>query len=169
MKTTLLSRRLAAKGFSLAEVALSVAIAGMGLTSILGLVPEGLNTMKKAGDVATETRITQQILSTLTQAEWKDEKGKDVISDLDGTKYYYDDLAMEVSKDDPFLAYVAEVDVPESDIALPADSIGTSKSNEYLRRVNVKVTNRSSPSFNFDEAEPGSYRQYASLISRGGR
>ena len=64
MKTTLTSRKYRPQGFSLAEVTLALAIAAFGITTVLSLLPQGLSNMRKAGDVAAASRISQHILET---------------------------------------------------------------------------------------------------------
>jgi len=165
MKTAFFNaRRHTAGGFSLPEVAIAVAITALGLTSVLGLVPSSLDTMRQAGNVAAESRITQQVLASVTSAEWTDTTGANLLeSTFQGRRYYFDDEAVELdsattAEAESPVTYVAEVEVTPSE---PVDP--------YLRRVKVKVTNASRKEFNFATAKPASYRAYTSLVSRNGR
>ncbi|HSI62773.1 MAG TPA: Verru_Chthon cassette protein B [Candidatus Saccharimonadia bacterium] len=161
------------QGFSLPEVTISIGIAALGLTSALGFLPQSMQTLKKASDIATETRITQQILSSISNAEWVDAAGKDVLtSEYKGKRYYFDDLAVELDAKEPgdWVSYVAEVEVPEADVSLPSTGKQTgADSDPYLRRVVVKVGNITSTNFDFDAAPPAAYRTYASVVSRSGK
>jgi uncharacterized protein (TIGR02598 family) len=168
--TRLKSRLL--KGFSLPEATISIGIAALGLTSALGFLPQSMQTLKKAGDIATETRITQQILSSISNAEWVDAAGKDVLtSEYKGKRYYFDDLAVELDAKTPgdWVSYVAEVEVPEADVALPSTGKASTVSDPYLRRVVVKVGNITTTNFDFDAAPAAAYRTYASVVSRSGK
>ncbi len=172
MKTRpLLSRLRLSRGFSLPEVTIAIGIAALGLTSVIGLLPQGVETLKKAGDVSTETRITQHILASIATADWVNAAGADILTgEFEGRRYYFDDLAVELnaSNPGPDVAYVAEVSLPQADISLPASG-GSAAADPYLRRVMVKVRNSSSPSVDFKSAPAASYRMYASVVSRSAR
>lgn len=73
-----------AKGFSLVEVTLAMAIAAVALVTLLGLIPQGLTTMREAGDLAIGGRIHQQILNEIQMADF------DQIDKFDGLIIYYD-------------------------------------------------------------------------------
>lgn len=158
-------------GFSLPEVTISVGVAALGITSMLGLLPQSLSTLKRSSDMAAETRINQQIVSTVTQSRWADDKGADLISaNYNDKRFYYDDEAvpMDDSSKGSMQAYVAQVSVTTPDLQLPADS-ESKTTNPYLRRVTVKIANVGNGSFDFDAATAGSYRTYTSLITRAGK
>jgi uncharacterized protein (TIGR02598 family) len=161
------------QGFSLPEATISIGIAALGLTSLLGFLPQSMNTLKQAGDIATETRITEQILSSISNSEWVDASGKDVLTnEYQGKRYYFDDLAVQLDSENPgdWVSYVAEVEVPKADIALPTTNQKGSDLDPYLRRVVVKVGSATSSEFSFDAARPAStYRTYASVVSRSGK
>lgn len=171
MKTTTLRSIKNIKGFSLPEVTMAVAISALGLTSILGLVPNSLDNLKKAGDIATESRINQQIVASVSTAEWVDTKGNDTLtSTYDKRRYYYDDVAVEIdgTKADANIAYIAEVEIPASNVQLTSDEPSNS-SDPYLRRVKVKLANAAFKDFSFDNAKPNRYRAYTSLVTRAGK
>ena len=171
MKHLKLSPRRRFLGFSLPEVTISVGVATLGITSTLSLLPQSLSTLKKSGDLAAETRITQQIVSSVTQSRWADDKGADLLSgDYKNKLFYYDDEAVQVDGNNhgSLQAYVAQVSVTTPDLQLPADS-ESSTVNPYLRRVTVKIANAGNARFDFDSAAPHSYHTYTSLISRAGK
>ncbi|MDF1755921.1 MAG: Verru_Chthon cassette protein B [Verrucomicrobiales bacterium] len=60
------------QAFSLVEVSIAMAIAALALVSLIGLIPQGLQTMREAGDQAIEARIHQQILSELQMTPVRD-------------------------------------------------------------------------------------------------
>ncbi len=161
------------RGFSLPEVTISIGIAALGLTSVVGFLPQGLDAMRKAGNISTETRITQQILASVASAEWVDAQGADLLTDeFQGKRFYFDDLAVELEGNRPSadMTYVAEVQIPQQDISLPTGSSSSSTTvDPYLRRVVVKVGITASRDYDFDSAPATTYRTYATVVSRSGR
>lgn len=163
-------------GFSLAEVTIATGITAMALTTLLGLIPEGLNNIKQAGDIAAETRITSHILGTVSQNKWQDAAGEDILALLyDHQRYYFDDQGVVIESDEPGaeLAYVAEVRTPARDVRLSSDSEDSSQAgatqDPYLRRVTVKVASVANQNFDFERALPTAYRTHTTLIARTGK
>lgn len=58
------------RGFSLPEVTIAVAIAALGLVSILGLLPTGLENVRQAGANIATARICQEMISEIQSADW---------------------------------------------------------------------------------------------------
>lgn len=171
MKITLSSLRRHA-GFSLAEVTIATGITALALTTLLGLIPEGLNNIREAGNVAAETRITSHIIGAVSQVQWQDTAGQDLLVKLDQKRYYFDDQGVAIEDQQPGidLAYVAEVRVPERNVALPTDGEQTAGIfDPYLRRITVNVTNAANENFNFERALPIAYRSHTTLIARTGK
>lgn len=161
-----------ALGFSLPEVTIAVAISGLGLTSMLGLVPQSLETLKKAGNISVETRINQQVIASVSAAEWTDTKGSDLLGTVfNSRRYYFDDLAVQLDSNEPgdSVTYVAEVEVPATDVVLSSGVGGKVVSDPFLRRVKVKLANVSVRDYDFSKARPNAYRTYSSLVARAGR
>ena len=162
-------------GFSLAEVTIASGITAVALSTLLGLIPEGLNNIKEAGNLAAETRITGHILGAISQAKWQNGQGEDILAPaFDRQRYYFDDqgIAIEAEEPDPHLAYVAEVQVPTRDVALPADAAPAEEESAfdpYLRRVTVKVASVANERFDFDRALPIVYRSHTTIIARNGK
>jgi uncharacterized protein (TIGR02598 family) len=57
-------------GFSLPEVTIAVAIAALGLVSVLGLLPTGLENVRVAGNNIATSRILQEMISEIQSADW---------------------------------------------------------------------------------------------------
>ena len=175
MKTSLnRSIKRALAGFSLPEVTIAVGITAMGLTSVLGLVPTSLDTLKQAGNIAAETRITQKVLASLNSAEWTDADGADRLKDVfQGRRYYFDEEAVELEAadaTDQVVTYVAEVELATTDVHLSTeDASSTQAVDPFLRRVRVKVTNANRKDFDFASAKPNTFRTYSSLVTRSGK
>lgn len=174
MKTPPIIQKSSQSGFTLPEVTIAIAIAALGLVSLLGLLPQSLDTLRKSGELTAEARIAQQIFANLSMSDWQDSKGGERLSAAyHGKRYYFDDLAVELDEPDRDLgvAYVAEVSVPTSDVSLPqlASIAVTPEPDPHLRRVTVQVANSGSPDFDFSKAGVRAFRTYASVISRTGR
>ena len=160
MKTTLTSRKYRPQGFSLAEVTLALAIAAFGITTVLSLLPQGLSNMRKAGDVAAASRISQHILGSLDTTPPAPETTR---------RFYFDAYAVPVdpagrTKDD--IAYVAEVVPATSQVRLPGT---TAEEEAFLRRVNVRLKQTAAVDYNFTEASPAAYQLYTHVIARTGK
>jgi uncharacterized protein (TIGR02598 family) len=156
----------------LIEVVLALGITAMGITSILGLLPQSLEQLKKATDVTAETRINQQIISAIGQAGWQDASGADALSyNYNGRRWYFDSMAQEITQQKlaesgtcQDLSYVAEVRIDAAGFSLPGGS-----TDPNLRRVSIKVKNSRVPSVDFDNEAGGGWRRYSTLITRTGR
>ncbi|HEY1082016.1 MAG TPA: Verru_Chthon cassette protein B [Prosthecobacter sp.] len=167
-------------GFSLAEVTVATGITALALTTLLGLIPQGLNNIRQAGDLAAESRITAHIFGEVSQAKWQKNaagtaassssaKGDDLTEDFNGRRYYFDDQGVAISDPkDITLAYVAQVKVPGLDVTLPSD-IASDVEDPYLRRVTVNVASVANESFDFNTALPMAYRSHTTLIARTGK
>ncbi len=62
-------------GFSLIEVTIALAITAVALVSLMGMIPQGLSTMREAADQAIEARIHQQILGEIQLTPFSDSDG----------------------------------------------------------------------------------------------
>lgn len=108
-------------GFTLIEITIAITIASLALVGLLGMVPQGIRTMKLATDLAIEARIHQQIISELTQADW------DKCRTYHDQIRFFDDQGIQVSKEDnerdPLLhpiVYSVRILVPNVGESLPA-------------------------------------------------
>mgnify|MGYP001212058499 CR=1 FL=1 len=79
------------RGFSLIEVTIAMAIAAVALVTLMGLIPQGMNTMKEAGDRAIMGRIHQQVMSELQMADF------DALDTFHEMEIFYDDQGEEMS------------------------------------------------------------------------
>lgn len=149
------------QGFSLVEVTLALGIAAFGITTIMSLLPHGLNNVRSAGEITATSRISQHILGSLDQSQSATAAHKQ--------RYYFDAYAVPVdpagrSRDD--IAFVAEVGAPATDVLLP----GSSDINDaFLRRVTMKLKQTSAADFDFSEAQPASYKLYSYVVARTGK
>ncbi len=94
------SRAAAKRAFSLIETTLAIGIVAFAFVGILGLMPIGLTSFRKAMDMSTNSRIVQQVATDLQQGTnvlaqqpilYFDEQGDRIASatEADGTKALY--------------------------------------------------------------------------------
>ncbi len=162
MKNLIPLRKAKTQGFSLPEVTLALGIAAFGITTLLSLLPQGLNNIRKAGDVAASARISQQILGSIDQSQA-------TATTPSKQRYYFNAYAVPVDpagrhKDD--IAYVAEVNPPVTDVNLPG---ATTSGDAFLRRVTVKLKQTPAIDYAFDESNAGNYKLYSYVVARTGR
>jgi len=117
------------KGFSLIEVTIAMAIASVALVTLIGMLPQGMDTMREAGDMAIEARIHQQILSEIQMADF------DRLDDYDQMEVYYDTQGEELgstkggnssAKGSFDHIYSARVSVPSQSGGTTPQSVGAS-------------------------------------------
>lgn len=114
------------RGFSLVEVTIAMAIAAVAMVTLMGMIPQGMSTMREAGDAAIEARIHQQVMNELQMAIYDEVK-----LDYDQLVVYYDGQGEEIgdsksgyrSQDDFAHIYSAKISLPDSGGALP-ESVG---------------------------------------------
>lgn len=116
-----------AQGFSLVEVAVSLAIASLAITVLLGLTPAGLDAIREAGDTGAETAIVRQMVAEVQAADWGDPSGGtpgwSKLSDFDDERRYFDDQGTPLdSPTGVMVAYVSRFSFPAKSVILPGGS-----------------------------------------------
>lgn len=154
--------------FSLIEVTIAVAITAVALVSLMGMLPQGTDLMKRATDTAIEARIHQQIVGEVLLTEWE------LKDSFDNTKRGYDDQGIHIATDGSVFAsgrsndnvvYQARIRLPAGNVTLPGGSV-----DENLQLVLVDITNRPDSAFDFDS--PTNKRHvstYQSIIVKMGQ
>lgn len=94
MKTDIRSR--AESGFSLVEVTIAMAIAAVAIVTLLGMIPQGMNSMVEATDQAIEARIQQQVLNEIQLTPFEDAQGVSLLDDFRSLEVYYDSQGEEI-------------------------------------------------------------------------
>ena len=82
------SRQGKATGFTLIEVAIAVGILAVALVALLGLLPGGMSTFRKAMDTSITAQIAQRILLDMQQADF-DQVNDEPTSGTDTVSPYY--------------------------------------------------------------------------------
>ena len=144
------------KGFSLIEVTIAMAIASVALVTLMGLIPQGMNTMREAGDQAIRGRIHQQVMSELQMADYE------ALETFNDVEIFYDAQGEEMSdsknqgsapaerkKGSLGHIYSARISIPKNGGEMP-QSVGGTKfdglsfdggktKNIYLRTAIIEV------------------------------
>lgn len=145
--------RRSAAGFSLVEVVLAVGIMALGVVTILGLLPHGLEMSRKTANEMAEARIIEHIVGEMQSTDWA------VLNNYGQQTRYFDDQGLELpslsSTEARFaLNYVVRVEVPDLDVQLPTNQ-PTTQANQNLRRVTIRMVGAPLPDFNFNSPTPG--------------
>lgn len=173
MKAKLLSsaRRLRVSiqhGFSLVEVVLAVGIMGLGVVTILGLLPHGLEMSRRTANEQAQTRIVDQIVGELQASDWST-MGGIVGSGSGELVYQFDDQGLRTTQSQ-YTTYVARVQLAEqtevtNGAILPSNKGSTR--NKNLRRVSIDVAAVQSVNFDFDNPPPAAQvKRFTSLIAK---
>lgn len=102
-------------GFTLVEMVIALGLAGFALTSLLGLLPCGLQNFRKAMDFTLQTQMAQSLVGKASRMAYTD------LSQLAAQPYYFDDNGNIVGADDAAGTYKASVTVTGA-TALPSNS-----------------------------------------------
>lgn len=154
-------------GFSLVEVVLAVGIMGLGVVTILGLLPHGLEVSRKTFNEQAHTRIIDAIVTDLQAASWADMAG---VTSQAGIRYFFDEqgLRLDNSTTAIFVARAALVTDAEktSGMLLPGNA-SSNLPNLNLRRIRVDVASSQDGQFNFD-APPAAVqvKRYTALVAK---
>lgn len=155
-------------GFSLVEVVLAVGIMGLGVVTILGLLPHGLEMSRRTANEQAQTRIVDQIVGELQAADWATMGG--LIGSGSGQQVYqFDDQGLRTTQSQ-YTTYVARVKLAEQNevtngTIMPSNKASTRNLN--LRRVSIDVAAVQNVDFNFDNPPPAAQlKRFTSLIAK---
>jgi uncharacterized protein (TIGR02598 family) len=155
-------------GFSLVEVVLAVGIMGLGVVTILGLLPHGLEMSRRTANEQAQTRIVDQIVGELQASDWST-LGGIVGSGAGQQVYQFDDQGLRTSQSQ-YTTYVARVKLTEQTEAANGAIMPSNKGNtrnQNLRRVSIDVAAVQNVNFNFDNPPPAAQmKRFTSLIAK---
>jgi uncharacterized protein (TIGR02598 family) len=157
------------QGFSLVEVVLAVGIMALGVVTILGLLPHGLEMSRRTANEQAETRIVDQLMGELQAADWSTMAG---LLSAGQAIHQFDDQGLRLeASDQAQTTYVARVlleNPSEKDDGMIFPSkAGLEQRNKFIRRVRIEVAATQSPQFNFDNPPPAAVmKRFTSLIAK---
>lgn len=159
-------------GFSLPEVTIAVGITSLGILTLLGLIPQGLDMARDGSRSLSEIRIVQQIVGEAQLSDWAkymEENGPAAPSRVNRC---FDDQGVEIPRGSPDmdmrLAYVARLEVQDGDVPMPGDSTSTASSgtSQDICRLKIEVASSTNPEFNFARGSSRLVKVHTTLVSR---
>ncbi|NDC39690.1 MAG: Verru_Chthon cassette protein B [Proteobacteria bacterium] len=146
------------KGFSLAEVAIAVAIAALGITTLIGVLPAGLDNLRQAGESVAVSRICQQMINEVQSADWGTSEASPIgwsrLRLYDKQLRYFDTEGTPITNPSDYdmnLAFVAQFEFPVVVVDFPgAAAINSMRPDVKRLVVHVAVTTR--PNFDFQNS-----------------
>lgn len=139
------------------EVTLAMGIASLGLLTILGLMPQGLEMSRKTGQIVAERHLVEQIIRSLEQTSWN-------LVTVGETMKYYDDQGVELQNANELgRTFSAQVKIAANDLRVP----GAKADETALKKVTVKVTSSQQQNFDFDDLNSRNYRTFVQYIAKG--
>jgi uncharacterized protein (TIGR02598 family) len=166
-------RSLSRSGFSLIEVVLAVGIMALGVVTILGLLPHGMEVSRKTANELAEGRIVDSIVSDVQAMSW-DDLQESPNGPYGGDPVYFDDqgLRINLAEANTQQSYIARVSIPPADsassqgaVVLPTNDPVT-PSHRNLRRVVIEVASTPLVNFDFDQPPVGvPVRKYTQLVA----
>ncbi|RBP47687.1 uncharacterized protein (TIGR02598 family) [Roseimicrobium gellanilyticum] len=153
------------QGFSLPEVAIATAIAALGIITLLGLLPTGLENVRQAGNTVAIARIYQQMVNEIQSADWGEQSGGiwQNLRKYENARRYFDSEGTTLNRsgnhtlgDEEYLAlsYVAKYEfVPLNTALVPGAGIVPGGMNERAdaRRIIIHVAVTPTPGYDFDD------------------
>lgn len=155
------------RGFTLIEVVVAIGIVATVFIAFMGMLPLGMDTMREAGAITTQARISQQLIGELQLTDWrkKGETSNSVLEDINAsTVRYFDEYGNESNSQTDSI-YQAMVEISEGEKSAP--NLPGSKPNDYLRQVTVKVA-YAPPGMDMDfsdSIESPKYKRYVAMIA----
>jgi uncharacterized protein (TIGR02598 family) len=158
--------RIGRQGFSLVEVVMSVAIAALGIITVLGLIPGSLASMREAGDITARTRIIASISSEIQSSNWGQLNGDtwSGMTTLSQDNWYFDDQANPLKKGSSDLdmrqVYVARIRQSNRRVQIS----GQAAPNPDLLNLMVDIAVNPDPNFGF--SNPETYGSWPIIVAR---
>lgn len=162
-------------GFSLVEVAIAVAIAAVGLTAVLGVLPSSLESVRVAGNSSASARIVSEILGEIQLSDWGRSQNGGVsvsggtsgwtgLNDVLSRRWYYDDQANRIAESSSDfrtrLSFVARARIPDTPLALSGDTTIPAS----LKNVQIDIAVVPDPSFTF--SDPNTFVTFPGIVAR---
>ena len=157
------------------EVVLAVGIMALGVVTILGLLPHGMEMSRKTANELAENRIIDALVADSQAMEWTALEAQSRASSRNNR--VFDDQGLEILSGSgeaaALISYVATVQVPTSDVRLPTNASSANannngaKGNLNLRRVTVKIASTTNRGFDFNAPPPGvAFKTFTQLVAK---
>jgi uncharacterized protein (TIGR02598 family) len=168
-------------GFSLPEVAISVAILSLSLLTLLGLIPSVMDNMRQASSRTAETRIVSEITGAINLADWGVPSAAPYhwnnLSTILDRRWYFDDQANPIAANDPDfnmrVSYVARArlasepgggSTSHGEVVFPAPAGSSLPTVTNAKAVQVLIASSTRKDFAFDD--PTKYSAYLTVVAR---
>ncbi len=161
--------------FSLVEVVLAVGIMALGVVTILGLLPHGMEMSRKTANEQAETRIVDQLVGEVQAADWETMGGVTAAGAASSVMAFFDDQGLRLYESSgsvaDLLVYAARVKLVDTTeltkgMQMPSKA-GATAYNANLRRVMVEVAVTQDQDFNFDSPPPGiPVKRFTQLVAK---
>lgn len=145
-------------------------IMALGVVTILGLLPHGMEISRLTANELAENRIVDVLIGDLQAMDWVTLNA--AAGDVAVTENrFFDDqgLSLDDASDaelDGLLSYVAKVEIPPLNVDLPTNSPAT-LINSNLRRVIIRVAATPLKDFDFENPPPAvDVRTFTQLIAK---
>jgi len=168
--------------FSLPEVAIATAIAAISLVTIVGVLPQGLQSVQRSAQLTTQAKIVRQVLGYLQQSSWGAYTGSSWpnLDSLLNTTWYFDSegnqLTVNSSAGLAQLSYVVQVAKPgqQGQVYRQASTNqsfhptlpGAASPSPQSVLVMVQIAPTTNPAFNFTNATSGTYTLQTAVLTR---
>jgi uncharacterized protein (TIGR02598 family) len=149
-------------GFSLVETVIAIGIMALAVTALLGLLPQGIEMTRQAGNENAYARILSSVRAEINKVGFKD------LDQLELRRLTYDDQGVRIFQAGGTgnqIAYVAEVDFNGANnrpLTLP----GGSGAEVAIENFSVRIVASPLQDYNFLRAPPMAYRTYPIHIAR---
>lgn len=166
MRILIRKSRSLAKGFSLAEVILAVGITAIGITSLVGLVPTGLDSLRQSAERVAKTKIIQAVVADYQMGDWGQRAAGQMLQDRE---YTFDEQGMPVPKNDTWRHYTVKAKVEHTtgtgDSTNGVQILGDTTNNRYLHRLTIRITDEKDADAAFADASGTRYSTHFSMVA----
>lgn len=119
--------------FSLVETVLALAVVAVSLLTLVGLMPGGLEDLRRSGASQAEARIIQSVMSGYQMNSWGSPGSSMALPDKD---FYFDMRGMPVTRNHRDHAITARAVVDAVNPTLAGDATPS----PHLRRLRIRIT-----------------------------
>lgn len=151
------------KGFSLAEVIMAVGITAIGVTSLIGLVPAGLDSLRQSAARVAQTKIIQAVTADFQMGDWGQRNAGQMLTDRE---YSFDEQGLIVPKDDPWRHYSVKATIERNaDESSGIKLFGDPTGNRYIYRLVIRITDKRDADAAFADNSGNQYTTHASMVA----